>query len=142
MDGTQLYSMLLGLGGGGVTVGSVAWFLIQRYLDSRDRAFEAMAAKLEAKAGAEIADIKARVRDIEDGCQQHSLNQQSARMETSLTHINQGLTRVENLVQRFTEDLARANARIDGHDGYIGSVSRDIREHKSDHAIHGGGHKQ
>jgi archaellum component FlaC len=131
---TLLGGTVIGAG----TVGSVARYLIVRWLDKRDKDFEENTRQLQMRSAAEMQEIKARVAKVEDGCNAHKQDTFSARMDTRLTRIEQTMERVETTVNSTNRDVAGLQKFTETHENYIHSVHQDLKSHVGDHRVHGG----
>lgn len=130
--GMDILSLLGGLGTGGVTVGGVAWVLIQRYLDSRDKQFEEMKTTLKQAARAEIDGVKDEVREIRNGCLKHGQDTSVATLNANARNLSSTLERIDANVTGLVRDVSGLGATVQNLGGFITDVRTELRDHKRD----------
>lgn len=130
MDG-GIGDVMIGLGGGSVSVGGVAWYFFQRMLSRQDK----LADRIERIEDDDIMTMKARLTHIEQNCRSETNAQ-------AISDMKPMLARIEGKVDQAAKDIAK----IEQWEGWISDVRKEERdtatrliEHMTDAAIHAGG---
>ena len=129
VDGS-MGDILIGVGGGGVSVGSVAWYFFQRMFARQDK-LEDRIHRIEEQ---DLQDVKKRVSHIEDNCRAETNAQ-------AIDSMRPVLARIEGKIDGFTTDVAKLQAEQKNTHEYVTHVDLELGQHKDSMYLHTGGGK-
>lgn len=160
MQGADILSAGAGTVGGGLTVGTVAWFFFRGAVERFVRRADALEAALVALRDRDLQEVKQHVRTVAEVKADNSTMEE---LKARVTHIERNcraetnaqaiegmkpvLARIEGKVDSAAKDIASVEATMKNWEGWIADVRKEEREtgdrlfkHLTDSAVHGGQH--